>query len=180
MIENSLYYFAYGSNLHPLRLIERVPSAKLCGTAMVTGYTLAFHKKGVDSSGKCTIVQTDSNTDGVYGAVFKIAREHQERLDSFESLNKGYLHHQLQIHCMQRVVECFTYIAQEHYIDKTVVPYDWYKLLVVLGASYHGFPEEYIDMLKQQKSQRDCDADRVQRHKDLISRIKAGVDQPVV
>ncbi len=40
-----IHYFAYGSNLHPVRLIERVPSASLVGVIGISKHRLAFHKK---------------------------------------------------------------------------------------------------------------------------------------
>ena len=48
-------YFAYGSNLHPMRLMERVPSAKFVGTVEIKKYRLTFHKKSIDDSSKCNM-----------------------------------------------------------------------------------------------------------------------------
>ena len=49
----TLLYFAYGSNLHPERLRERVPSAESLGVARLEAHVLRFHKRGRDGSGKC-------------------------------------------------------------------------------------------------------------------------------
>ena len=50
-------YAAFGSNLHPLRLQKRIPSARLLGVAPVDGFRLAFNKTGdIDGSGKANIV----------------------------------------------------------------------------------------------------------------------------
>ena len=46
-------YFAYGSNLHPQRFQERVPSGKFLALAALTRHTLLFHKRGQDGSSKC-------------------------------------------------------------------------------------------------------------------------------
>jgi len=56
---STLYYFAYGSNLHPLRLQARLSSAQLIGTTILPGYALKFHKLGHCLSGKCNIVRTN-------------------------------------------------------------------------------------------------------------------------
>ena len=37
-----LHYFAYGSNLHPVRLKERVPSIKLVGTVELAHHDLCL------------------------------------------------------------------------------------------------------------------------------------------
>ena len=54
-----LYYFAYGSNLHPKRLKDpkRAPSAELVTTGTVTGYCLKWHKESSDGSSKCNIIE---------------------------------------------------------------------------------------------------------------------------
>ena len=56
-----LYYLAYGSNLHPVRLTERVPSARFLGLTSLFGYQLRFHKRHEpDGSGKCNMYHTDT------------------------------------------------------------------------------------------------------------------------
>jgi len=82
-----LHYFAYGSNLHPLRLGERVPSARLVGTAALPSHRMAWHKRGMDDSGKCFIVPTGMEADRFHGAVYRLDADHKGLLDEFE---KGY------------------------------------------------------------------------------------------
>ncbi|TNF88372.1 MAG: gamma-glutamylcyclotransferase, partial [Gammaproteobacteria bacterium] len=43
---DSLYYFAYGSNMSPARLQARVPSARPLGVYRLKGHRLSFHKRG--------------------------------------------------------------------------------------------------------------------------------------
>ena len=40
-----IHYFAYGSNLHPLRLTDRVHCADLVGSVELASHQLAFHKQ---------------------------------------------------------------------------------------------------------------------------------------
>jgi len=35
-------------------------------------------------------------------------------------------------------------VAASTHIDASLVPYDWYKEMVLLGARYHGLPAEYV------------------------------------
>ena len=63
-------YAAYGSNLHPIRLMDRVPSAQFLGKAVIKDKALRFHKRSKDKSAKCNIV-TDTNNN-VYVAVYEI------------------------------------------------------------------------------------------------------------
>jgi hypothetical protein len=46
ILSKRIHYFAYGSNLHPLRLQERVPSAALLGWTHLHGWELRFDKRG--------------------------------------------------------------------------------------------------------------------------------------
>ena len=80
MRENILYYLAYGSNLHPVRLSERVPSAELLGVVELREYRLVFQKRGWDGSSKCTLVRTGETSVGAYGAMYAIDAIHKSRL----------------------------------------------------------------------------------------------------
>jgi hypothetical protein len=56
-----LHYLAYGSNLHPIRLRQRVNSARLIATLSLPGYRVLFNKRGQDLSAKCNLVATGLN-----------------------------------------------------------------------------------------------------------------------
>jgi len=86
-----IYYFAYGSNLHPMRLMERVPSAELIGVATHPSHRLTFHKKSNDGSSKCNMYNSGSETDLIYGAIYKLKPEHKDELDRFEGKGCGYI-----------------------------------------------------------------------------------------
>lgn len=58
-----LLYFAYGSNLHPRWLRNRVHSAEELNTVYLQNRKLHFHKRSSDRSAKCNIVKTDSSGD---------------------------------------------------------------------------------------------------------------------
>ena len=76
--QSVLYYFAYGSNLHPVRLLERVPSAQLVGGMLSwSQHRLAFHKKSQDGSSKCNLVHTGEESDEVYGAIYQMDSAHK-------------------------------------------------------------------------------------------------------
>ncbi|MDH3909632.1 MAG: gamma-glutamylcyclotransferase, partial [Gammaproteobacteria bacterium] len=62
-------YAAYGSNLHPRRLRERIKSATLRGTSFLHKYTLQFHKRGQDRSAKCGFSDCGQ---GMHVAVYEV------------------------------------------------------------------------------------------------------------
>ncbi len=168
-----LYYLAYGSNLHPLRLIERVPSAQLMFTAELKRYQLCFHKRGQDDSGKCNMQASTRASDRVFTAVYQISAQHKPLLDDFEGLGDGYLDHPLTLHHQGREYQCFSYFAQPEHIEEGLKPYDWYKSLVLQGARYLCFPEAYIAAIEANVSVPDQDQHRRDAHQALIRRMAA-------
>ena len=132
-----LYHFAYGSNLHPLRLQERVPSAKSIGVVEAVGYKLTFSKKSKDQSGKCNFYQTGHDSDVVYGVLYEFDACDKANLDKAEGKGAGYNERLISFSLGDEQYSPFTYIADSAYIDSGLHPYEWYKQFVVLGAQFH-------------------------------------------
>lgn len=167
-----LYYFAYGSNLHPLRLMERVPSARLIGAIELNQYRLLFHKQSQDESGKCNLIHTKSPSDLVYGALYAMDPAQKQVLDDAEGKGCGYQDHQIRVQLQEREYFCATYVAQPSYIVEPLKPYCWYKRLVLLGAEYLQFPKFYLRALASVSSVEDPDETRRMKHETLIERIR--------
>ena len=168
-----LFYLAYGSNLHPLRLADRIASVVLIGSLRLDGYRLLFHKKGRDGSGKCDLRFTGSAADSAYGALYAISSTQKARLDRFEGRGRGYMEMDIEVTCRGSSYNCFTYRAQEEYISASLRPFDWYKELVLLGGEHLGFPEAYLESIRLQDSYRDPDGARDRNHRSLIGRMTA-------
>lgn len=164
-----LYYFAYGSNLHPLRLAARIASARLFGTTSIPGYRLLFHKRGADGSAKCNLYHTAAELDHVYGAIYTIDPADKCTLDQIEG--KGYCNQIIYLTYQGQHYKCFTYIAEPHYIDNSLQPYHWYKELVILGARFLDIPQTYISEFEKLTSIDDPDQKRRDTHVSLIKKI---------
>jgi gamma-glutamylcyclotransferase (GGCT)/AIG2-like uncharacterized protein YtfP len=162
-------YFAYGSNLLPLRLLQRVASSKALGHASLSGYQLRFHKKGQDGSGKCNVFYTGETRHQVIGVVYEMYADERILLDAAENLGKGYelVHHQVQVQADNHQV--FLYVAPPDYIDDSLLPYSWYRDLVVQGARAHGLPGDYIEAFLEVPSNLDPDVDRHTLHQRILS-----------
>jgi len=163
-----LLYLAYGSNLHPLRLQERVPSAIFSGTTALAGYQLRFNKRGEDGSVKCNLMPTGDARHRVYGAVFKINAGDKPALDRAES---GYDEIEIEIPHGGETVTAFTYIAQPENIDDTLKPFDWYKAMVLLGVRYHHFPNEYLRQVEAVVPVLDRDKQRRAHRKKILATL---------
>ena len=171
MSEDLLYYFAYGSNLHPVRLTERVLSAELLGVVELSQYRLAFQKRGWDGSSKCNLVHTGHESDGIHGALYQIDSGHKSALDVFEGKGNGYDDRQLTVELHGKDYACFTYVAQLSHVENGLKPYHWYKDLVVLGAKHLEFPDAYVRSIESIEAVEDPDEARRMQHQRLIEGI---------
>ena len=169
---STLYYFAYGSNLHPVRLQNRVPSARFMGLVAMTGYRLCFHKRHhSDNSGKCNMWLTHQNDDVVHGALFEIQAHEKPLLDQCEGV--GYRCDSLQVSLKDVDYDCFVYIAEDSHIDDNLVPHSWYQDIVLVGAEHHNLPDNYLEQIRRVKCGQDPDAKRHQENIDLIDQMRA-------
>ena len=163
-----LKYFAYGSNLHPERLLQRVPSARVIGAAVVEGYRLSFNKRGMDNSGKCNVVPAGPDAL-VHGALFEMHAGEKLALDKAEG--SGYAAEKLIVFSGGESHQAFSYIARPHALDDALDPYDWYHALVLGGARYHDFPAAYLEQIAAQAVQVDENPERVARHAAILKRM---------
>lgn len=167
---SKLYYLAYGSNLHPLRIQARLSSAQLIGTTALQGYALKFHKLGQCLSGKCNLIETRDLSDTAYGAVFRIAADEKPILDQIEG--PGYRAQSLRVSVNGEYYDTFAYIAEPTHIDERLRPFDWYKSLVHLGSRYHGFPDPYLRAIECVEAVADPQAERQHWHMQLLEKMK--------
>jgi len=169
----SAVYFAYGSNLHPLRLRERVPSAEVMGPASLPGHGLHFDKRGRDGSGKCDVRPTTARGECVLGVLYRVAGSDLVRLDRHEDAGRSYERRLVRVRAFDADVDAITYLAASAWIDPALIPWDWYKALVVAGARHHGFAPSYVDRIVSVPSRPDPDAERSAEHAALLARIAA-------
>ncbi|MDX1604973.1 MAG: gamma-glutamylcyclotransferase family protein [Candidatus Competibacterales bacterium] len=163
-----IHYFAYGSNLLPQRLRERVPSSRPLDTATLTGHVLRFHKCGGDGSAKCNVLHTGRAEDRVFGVVYAMLAVEQPLLDRAEGLGAGYRRAGLTVRTATRSYRTFCYIAEPDYIDEALRPYSWYRRLVLDGARHHGLPADYVAALARVRARRDPNPERHARHWRLL------------
>ncbi len=171
-MEQRLKYFAFGSNMHLIRMRDRVPSCEFVGIGTLLNFSLRFHKRSPDGSGKCSIIEEPGNLQPVLGVIYTMKESEKEHLDFFEGVGHGYEVKQLEV-LQDRTVthSVFTYCAQKAWIDNELLPYDWYKSLVLQGAEYFNFPAHYIASLRKQKMTLDTDSVRSVAHQKILNRL---------
>ncbi|REJ81117.1 MAG: gamma-glutamylcyclotransferase [Acidobacteria bacterium] len=167
-----MLYFAYGSNLLVARLrqADRCPSARPLTVARLDRHRLDFAKRSdVDGSSKCTVLPDPARS--VHGVLYEIAQAHERRaLDAVEGVGKGYEVQEVSVSCLAGGRHtAFTYIAQPAWTDPALLPYDWYRDLVLHGALEHGLPEELVARLRRTATRTDPDRARAERERLALS-----------
>ena len=160
-----MLYAAYGSNLHPVRLSLRLPGAIYKGTAAIPGRRLRFHKRSVDKSGKCNIATGDGT---IHVAVYKLTEAEKSRLAEIEGT--GYTIETLDV---PGFGECFTYVAALSYIDERLLPYSWYRELVLVGCEALSLPAEYIARIQDIPAINDPDEGRQADNMKIVDLARA-------
>jgi AIG2-like family len=140
--QQTVGYFAYGSNMHPLRLQKRAKSARPVIAIVVRGYVMRFNKRDADGSAKCNIVRTGRDEDTVGGVVFAVSAEDMADLDAAE---QGYERLGIQVSIQGQPTTLLTYGASDGYTAEGLQPFTWYKNYVLEGATAAGLPPEYIE-----------------------------------
>jgi len=162
-----IHYLAYGSNMHPLRLRERVPSARAVATVVLPGWDLRFHKVGQDGSAKCDIVAAAPG-EVVHAVVYALRQAEREALDLAEGLGRGYDEDRL---VLNGGLEVFCYRAAPDHIDPALRPFRWYRDYVCSGARYHGLPAAYVERLEAVAVIDDHQVSRSRRHEAVLEAL---------
>jgi len=134
------HYFAYGSNLSPARMRERVPSAQARGAARLPGYRLALDKRGADGSGKANL--HEASDAAVWGALYTLEPEEWPLLDAYE---RDYERIAVRVEWRGAQQDAMTYVSRV--LTDAPVALHGYKRLIVEGARAHALPESWIRWL---------------------------------
>lgn len=162
-----LFYYAYGSNLHPVRLGARLPSSQLLGVAEISGYQLLFHKRGADQSAKCNALYSGNEEHSLFGALFSIDASEKLILDEIEGA--GYVVSEVTVEHAGESYQAFMYVAEAEYIDDSLLPFQWYKDFVLLGARFLTFPEQHLNLIDAVVAVNDADAERQARNDKVLT-----------
>lgn len=161
---------------HGVMLIQRLrPFAPggWCRNGMFSLLRLWFQHAHSPSRGTSTIgnrrdniERTGNSADRVYGVLFSIAESDADVLDGAEGLGHGYRKGEVEVVTPQGTTQAVAYFATRK--DTHLVPYHWYKDLVMQGAIEHALPMSHIEKLRAIRSQPDLDAGRRARNEALL------------
>ncbi|MGD9592678.1 MAG: gamma-glutamylcyclotransferase [Candidatus Berkiella sp.] len=172
-------YFAYAEKMFCAHMYHTVPHAKCLGVVKIMGYKIAFHNRGSqDFSGKCNIVPVSDPKCEVYGVLYDIPEQERSLLDKDQSLGFGNQEITLRVFPVDENpliapngLFAFTYVAYKDNIFEDLVPYTWYKKLILSGAKEHQLPAEYIYRLEQFSSTQDPNVHRETKQKRYLGSL---------
>ena len=163
---STIHYLAYGSNMWPRRIEERLGMCQAVGVAALPGFALRFHKRGGDGSGKCDAYHTGDRADTLYGVVYSLSQSQRDLLDGIEG--PGYSSREVSVRLSKGMITAYAYIARDGHVDSALPPFNWYKSIVVAGARAHALPVHYIETLEAVYAERDPDSAREALHLALL------------
>ena len=162
----TILYFAYGSNMLSRRLQERAPSARPVAIGKISGHRLCWHKRSRDGSGKCDADVSENTDDCVWGVIYRLDAHEKTALDIAEGLGSGYAEKTVHVMTSQGAMVAITYVATIK--DAALLPFDWYKALVLAGAREHALPPDYVLNLQQVNSAADSDLKRAGQNEAVL------------
>lgn len=165
------FYFAYGSNMLPARLIERCPSAKVVGRGVARGWRLEFSKASKDGSGKATLLAAPNSA--VPGVIFEIDLGERQQLDLHEGVGFGYRRDDV-FAVEGSPALTSTYLGTA--MDEALRPYDWYLATVIAGAEHHRLDAGHIVALRTTHFLEDTELDRKTRVAAIEAMREHGVE----
>ena len=148
MLEEEIWYFAYGSNLSQQQMLRRTGSIPPSKVARLDHYQFAFRRVLQGSDVYATIIPQENSA--VYGVVYRCSPLAISRLDQFEGVSENcYQRKSVQVTGLDG--EIFTsevYIGQD-FSEESAYPSSSYWASIRTGANEHGLPLEYIKVLSQ-------------------------------
>tara|TARA_R110002110_G_scaffold16075_2_gene70471 strand:- start:63 stop:530 length:468 start_codon:yes stop_codon:yes gene_type:complete len=128
------YYFAYGSNMNPERVMKRKLPIVSYQAGRLENYRLAFNKRSTIYPGAASAnVQAAANAT-VEGLLYTLVDDLSiEVMDPFEGYPERYNRFLLPVVTEQGPLDSWVYLANEAYIQEGLQPASWYLMHLLAG-----------------------------------------------
>ncbi len=138
-------YFAYGANMDPRHMLERVPGASAVGPARLDGYRLEFNVYSSEWDGGVANLEPDANGH-VWGILWDIPDEQLSGLDAYEGHPMFFRREEVTVQGPTEPVQAWTFRVA-HQDGSYVRPTDAYVLLLRSAIRVQGLPPEALDII---------------------------------
>lgn len=136
-----MLYWAYGSNLSPVNMRNRCPSAKRVGPLPMGSGRLVFRGIADVTSDPESVIQ---------GGVWRITAHCERELDRYEGVTSGlYLKKYLTLRIRGKVEQCLYYKMNARYRFAIMPPSESYIRKIAAGYEYFGLDMTALEMALQ-------------------------------
>ena len=137
-----MLYFAFGSNLNQKQMKRRCKDSKYIGCYSLKNYKLVF--RNFFLGGGVADVQKHKNSS-VLGAIYKISKKDEKKLDEYEDFPKTYIKRYFKL-LGKKVM--FYYMPKK---SKHIPPSKRYLNLIIQGYKDCGYKNNYIVISRNKK-----------------------------
>tara|TARA_B100000700_G_C14940858_1_gene806688 strand:- start:131 stop:556 length:426 start_codon:yes stop_codon:yes gene_type:complete len=137
-----MLYFAFGSNLYQKQMKKRCRDSKYIGCHSLKGYKLVF--RHFYYGGGVADVERKKNSN-VLGAIYKISKRDEKKLDIYEDFPNTYIKRYFKI-LGKKVM--FYYMPKK---TKHIAPSKRYLNLIIQGYKDCGYRNNYIVISRNKK-----------------------------
>ena len=147
---SKVYYFAYGSNLDPSQMKDRVGGWISSERVRVEGYKLVFNvwSKEKWHGWAANLKKTDSIEDTSYGVMYEITNQQLVTMAGWEG--KDIVPMSISVkkenNRRQNDVKIFIWTKEEPSHEPT----DAYKKAIITGLKQHGYEQEIIERVQKE------------------------------
>lgn len=132
-----LFYFAYGSNMNPARMVERGLKIADIFSGWVDGFALRFNKRSRRDALLACANMVFSQGERIEGVLYQLESMIEiGKLDSHEGTPYFYSREIFPIQTKQGPKPAWTYVANPAVIDNTIKPARWYVEHLLAGRDY--------------------------------------------
>lgn len=146
MALNTVWYFAYASNMYRAQMKQRAGDPAEERVAQLDNYELNFNKIARGGVGTANLVPADGRM--VWGVLYRLTEQQLRALDRFEGVPEHYRRSEVSVVDGQgNKIAAQVYLARK--VRKGLKPDRSYLQRIVQGAEEHNLPQDYIEELKK-------------------------------
>ena len=138
-----LLYFAYGANMHPDHMRDRVPGAKVVGPGSVGGFRLSFSVFSTEWQGGAANLEPDDQSH-VWGVLWEVPEDQWQGLDAYQGHPTFFRREDVPVDGPNGPAVAWTYRVA-HQAGTFVRPTDAYIHLLHTAIRIQGLPPEALD-----------------------------------
>lgn len=146
MAGNTVWYFAYASNMDRTQMKQRGGDPAEARVARLDNHELNFEKVARGGTGTGNLVPAEGQV--VYGVLYRVTGQQLRTLDRFEGVPDHYRRSQVTVTDEQgNKIAAQVYLARK--VRKGLKPDRIYLQHILQGAQEHNLPADYIQQLKK-------------------------------